>query len=96
MIPPIIPGMMVSIPYGVYRAVKKWGISVLWFLATAVSFLGFTGVVAEKLWGPQWALNFAHHGPGYAAGALFQGICFLISGLNCRTSQQRERRQTLL
>jgi hypothetical protein len=92
MIPLIILGMIVAIPYGVYRALKKWGTSVLWFLAAAVSFLGFTGVVAEKLWGPQWAWNFAHHGLGYAAGALFQGICFLICGLN----EQRKRRQALL
>jgi hypothetical protein len=91
MIPLIILGVIVAIPYGVYRAVKKWGISVLCFLAADVSFLGFTGVIAEKLWGPQWAWNFAHHGPGYAVGALFQGTCFLIYGLN-----QRKRRQTLL
>ena len=61
MIPLIILGVIVSIPYGVYRAVEKWGISVLWFLAAAVSFLGFTGVVAENLWGPQWAWNLGHH-----------------------------------
>ena len=76
MIPLIILGVIVAIPYGVYRVVKKWDISVLWFLAAAVSFSGFTGVVAEKWWGPQWAWNLAHHGPEYAVGALFQGICF--------------------
>ena len=91
MIPLIILGVIVAIPYGVYRAVKIWDTSVLWFLAAAVSFLGFTGVVAEKLWGPQSAWNLAHHGPGYAVGALIQGICFLILGLN----QHRKRRQTL-
>jgi hypothetical protein len=91
MIPLIILGVIVAIPYGVYRVVKKWDFSVLWFLAAAVSFLGFTGVVAEKWWGAQWAWNLAHHGLGYAVGALFQGICFLILGLN----QQRKRRQTL-
>jgi hypothetical protein len=65
-------------------------------LAAAVGFLGLTGVVAENLWGPQWAWNLGHHGPGYAVGALLQGTCFLILGLNCRASQQREHRQTLL
>jgi hypothetical protein len=90
MVPLIILGVIVSIPYGVYRAVKRWGIAVLCFLAAAVSFLGSSGVVAEYLWGPRWAWNFAHHGTGYATGALFQGICFLVAGLNFKASRQRE------
>ncbi len=85
-----ILGVIVAIPYGVFRAVKKWGISVFYFLAAGVSLLGCTGAIAEKLWGPQWAWNFAHHGPRYAVGALFQGTCFLIYGLN----ERRKRRQT--
>jgi hypothetical protein len=88
----MILGLLVSIPFGVYRAVGKWGISFLWLLAAAVSFVGFSGVVAEHLFGPQWAWNFAHHGTRYSIGALFQGICFLAIGLTCR---QRESRQTL-
>jgi hypothetical protein len=87
--------VIVSIPYVAYRAVRKWGISVLWFLAAAVSFLGCSGVVAENLWGPQWAWNFAHHGPRYATGAFFQGICSLVLGLNSTASRRREIKQTL-
>lgn len=91
MIQLVILGVMAAIPYGVYRAIRKWDISVLWFMAAAVSFLGFTGVLAEQFWGPQWAWNLAHHGSRYAVGALFQGICFLILGMN----QRRKRCQTL-
>jgi len=88
MVPLLILTALASIVYAVYRGVKKWGICVLAFLAAAAGFLGASGVLAEKLWGPQWSWNFAHHGPGYVLTALTQGVFWLMLGLRWRASRQ--------
>jgi hypothetical protein len=38
MVAPMILVVLVSIPFGVYRGVGKWGISFLWLLAAAISY----------------------------------------------------------
>jgi hypothetical protein len=48
--------------YGIYRATRRWGLAVLWYVAAAASALDASGVVAERLWGPRYSWNFAHHG----------------------------------
>ena len=88
-IPLIILGLVVSLVYAAFPATRKWGVSVLCFISAGVSFLAASGVLAEHLWGPRWSWNFAHHGPGYAEGALVQGVCWLLFGLYCRSSRQR-------
>ncbi len=90
MVPLIFLGLIAGILYGLYRAYQKWGIAALWFFTAGVSFLGASGVAAEYLWGSGWAWNLAHHGPGYAWGAFFQGICFLVAGLVASASRQRQ------
>jgi hypothetical protein len=88
MIPLIIVAILASIPYFIYRAVRRWGVAVLFLLAATVSFVGGAGVVAEALWGPQWSWNLARHGGTYPAAAFTQGTLFLILGLN-RTAHRR-------
>ena len=88
MIPLLIVAALASAPYGIYRAARKWGVAFLYFLGAGVSFLGSTGVLAEKLWGPQWSWNFAHHGAGYGIQAAIEAAVCLFLGLRSR----RERR----
>jgi hypothetical protein len=47
--------------YGIYRATRRWGLAVLWYAAAAVFALIASGVIAERLWGPRYSWNFAHH-----------------------------------
>jgi hypothetical protein len=84
----LILGAIVSLVYGVYRAARRWGIWVLWHVAAAVSFLGASGVVAERLWGPKWSWNFAHHGKEYAVSALVQGLGCVALGIYSRARQR--------
>ena len=87
MTPPIVLGVfLIALAYGMSRAARKWGAAVLWFFAAGVSFLGGSGVLAERLWGPRWSWNLAHHGSAYAEGALFQGILYLCLGLYFRSA----------
>jgi len=58
----LILAAVVLLPYGIYRATRRWGLAVLWYVAAAASALDATGVVAERLWSPRYSWNFAHHG----------------------------------
>ena len=93
MFPILILGVLLSIPYGLYRAARKWGIWVVYLVASVVSFLGATGVVAEKLFGPEWGWNFGHHGSGYLIEAFSSGVVFLILGLTLRTNRNHRAAQ---
>jgi hypothetical protein len=53
---------LVVLIYGIYRGAGRWGLAVLWYVAAAASALDASGVVAERLWGPRYSWNFAHHG----------------------------------
>ncbi|HWC99376.1 MAG TPA: hypothetical protein VG456_21605 [Candidatus Sulfopaludibacter sp.] len=94
MVPLLILAALVSIPYALYRAVRKWGMPFLYLTAAAVAFLGCTGVLAESLWGPEWSWNFAHHNRAYAWSALFQAIVFLVLGLIARNSRRPSTSET--
>lgn len=82
-------GVASSLDYAMYRGARKWGAAFFLFLAAAVGFMGASGVVAERLWGPEWSWNFAHHGPGYALAALIQGIWALFTGLYFKAARGR-------
>ena len=58
----LILAALVLLIYGIYRATRLWGLAVLWYAAAVVSALNASGVVAERLWGPRYSWNFAHHG----------------------------------
>jgi len=87
--PLIVLGAIGSLAYGAYRAANKWRSAFWCFLAAAVSFLGCSGVLAENLWGPQWAWNLGRHSREYAEQALVQGILFLFLGFYFRATRQR-------
>ena len=71
--------------YALYRASKRWGVAVLYFFAAAVGFLGAAGIVAERLWGPDWSWNASHHHDlMFAFSALVESIVFLVLGLAYR------------
>lgn len=80
--------VLIAIPVVLYRLVKKHGVSVLWFVAAAVSFLDASGVLAEKLWGPQWAWNFSHHHLQQATASATFGIFYLALALYSRTESR--------
>jgi hypothetical protein len=71
--------------YALYRAAKRWGVAVLYFFAASVGFLGAAGIVAERLWGPDWSWNASHHHDlMFAFAALVESIVFLVLGLAYR------------
>jgi len=63
--------------YGIYRATRRWGLAVLWYVAAAASALDASGVVAERLWGPSYSWNLAHHGWDSLPRALIS-FCFSV------------------
>jgi hypothetical protein len=58
----LILAALVLLIYGIYRATRRWGLAVLWYVGAAASALNASGVVAERLGGPRYSWNFAHHG----------------------------------
>jgi hypothetical protein len=76
----IILGFIGSLVYALYRATRKWGIAVLYFAAAAVALLDAGGILAERLWGPQWSWNFSHRDAGSTTRAVTQGIFNLFLG----------------
>ena len=63
--------------YAIYRATRGWGAAVLWSLAAAISAINAIGVIAERLWGPRYSWNFAHHGLDSLPGTLIS-LCFFV------------------
>lgn len=88
MIPLLLLAVLAVLVYGFWLAVRKWGTAAGFFVAAAVSVMGASGVMAEAAWGRNWSWNFAHHGRGYAVGALVQGIFWLVMGLRSRAQQR--------
>ncbi len=78
---------LVALPYAMYRATRKWGAAILWFFPASVCFLDSSGILAEHLWGPRWAWNFAHHDSAW--GPLVQGLCALSIGLYFLSTRRR-------
>ena len=66
--------------YGIVRAVRRWGIGVLWFVAAAVTFFDVAGLVAERFWGPRWSWNFSHHTWSSLPGSIIFGVFYLALG----------------
>ena len=88
---PIVLSFPASLAYALYRAVRKWGVRVVMVVAGGVNLLGASGVLAERLFGPRWSWNFAHHGWVYAYCAFAQGVFLLGLGLGYRTWGPRTR-----
>ena len=95
MIALLIVAALLATPYAIYRACRKWGVAFGWFFAAGVACLGWTGVVAEKLFGPYWSWNFAHHSMGWAIVTFVEGILFFCFGLRNRLDRQVTSRPTL-
>ena len=76
--------IVAGVVYALYRATRKWGARFWFVLAAAVSLLDATGVLAERLWGPQWSWNFSHHNNAPAWGAMFGAIFYLSLALPWR------------
>jgi hypothetical protein len=66
----LILAVLGLVAYGIYRATRRWGAAVLWCVAAAISALNASGVIAERLWGPRYSWNFAHHGLDSLPGTL--------------------------
>lgn len=91
MIPLLLLATLAFLIYAVYRAVAKWGVSVLWFLAAGVCLLAITGVLLERLFGPQWSWNFsgaAARAPGFLARNLEQCVLYLSLGVVFRRARR--------
>ena len=69
--------------YGIYRAIRRAGFGVLWFVASAVTFLDVAGLVAERLWGPAWSWNFSHHTWSSLPASIASAIFYLAMGFWC-------------
>jgi len=63
--------------FGIYRATRRWGVAVLWDVAAGASALDASGVVAERLWGPRYSWNLAHHGWDSLPASLMT-LCFSV------------------
>jgi hypothetical protein len=88
MVPLLLLSVIAALVYGFWRVVRKWGTPGAFFVAAIVSFVTASGVLAERLWGPQWSWNFGHHERGYGSGALIQGAIWLAMGLRFRAQRR--------
>jgi hypothetical protein len=66
--------------YGLYRAVRRWGVCAIWYFAAAVTFFDASGVVATRLWGPYYSWNLSHHTWNSLPGSLAQLVFALGVG----------------
>jgi hypothetical protein len=85
----IVLAFVAFVVYGVYRATKRWGTTVLYFLTAGISFLDASGVLADHVLGARWSWNFAHHNSATACGSLAIGMCFLCAGVLFRGARQQ-------
>jgi hypothetical protein len=88
----VILAALALLIYGVYRATRRWGWGALWLLAAGVSALNASGVVSERLWGPRYSWNFAHHGWDSLPSTLMSFCFYLAMALVfCNSAPPRTR-----
>jgi len=78
---------LLAIVYALYRAYLRWGVGSLWFFGAGVSFLNWTGITSEHLWGPLYSWNFAHH-KDWGSPLLFSVFYFVIGLASLRNRRR--------